>query len=84
MPIIASQIVKIDVNEDKSIKVLLLETFEKNKCIHLPSLSSNKDEMDQVRNIVKQLVGEKVIECDKDTCCISENYFDFVGKIKKL
>ena len=81
MPIIASQTVRIDVKEDKSIKVLLLEKFEKSKCVHIPSLSSDENEMDEVRDIVKQLVGEKVIECDKDTCCISDNYFNFVKKL---
>lgn len=84
MPIIASQTIKIDVKEDKSITVLLLEEFKKNKCIHLPSLSSDQDEMDKIRDTVKQLVGEKAIECDKDTCCISDNYFDFVEKLGGL
>lgn len=84
MPIITSQTIRIDVKKDKSITVLLLKKFEENKCIHLPSLSSNKDEMDKIRNVVKQLVGEKVIECDKDTCCISDNYFSFVKKLEEL
>lgn len=84
MPVIASQTIRIDVKEDKSIIVLLQEKFEKNKCIHLPSLSSDPDEMDKIRDTVKQLVGEKVIECDKDTCCISDNYFDFVKKLGGL
>jgi len=84
VPVIASQTIRIDVKEDKSIIVLLQEKFEKNKCIHLPSLSSDPDEMDKIRNTVKQLVGEKVIECDKDTCCISGNYFDFVKKLGGL
>lgn len=84
MPVIASETIKIDVKEDKSITVLLLERFKKSKCIHLPSLSLDQDEMDKVRDTVKQLVGEKVIECDKDTCCISENYFDFVEKLGGL
>ena len=29
------------------------------------------------------LVGEKAIECDKDTCCISNNYFDLVKKMRE-
>jgi hypothetical protein len=84
VPVIASQTIHIDVKEDKSVTVLLLKEFKKNKCIHLPSLSSDQDEMDKIRDTVKQLVGEKVIECDKDTCCISNTYFNFVDKIKKL
>lgn len=84
MPILASQTIKIDVKDDKSIKVLLLEKFEKSNCVHLPSLSSDKDELEEVRDVVRQLVGEKVIECDKDTCCISNNYFDFVEKLGGL
>lgn len=84
MPILASQIVGIDVKEDKSITVLLLERFKKNKCIHLPSLGLNQNEMSKLRDTVKQLVGEKAIECDNTTCCISDNYFNFVEKIRKL
>ena len=84
MPIIASQTIRIDVKDDKSITVLLLEEFKENKCIHLPSLSSDQDEMDKIRDTVKQLVGEKVIECERDTCCISDNYFDFVEKLGGL
>jgi len=84
VPVIASQTIKIDVNEDKSIKILLLEKFKKNKCVHLPSLDLNQDEMSEVRDTVKLLVGEKVIECDKDTCCISDNYFNLVEKLEGL
>lgn len=84
MPILASQTLKIDVKEDKSITVLLLEEFEKSKCVHLPSLSSDKDELDKVRDVVKQLVGEKIITCDEDTCCISDNYFNFVKKLEGM
>jgi len=84
VPIIASQTINIDVKEDKSITILLTEEFRKNKCIHLPSLSSDQGEMDKIRDVVKQLVGEKAIECNKDTCCISDNYFDFVSKLGGL
>lgn len=84
MPIIASQTIRIDIKKDKSVIILLEEEFKKNKCVHLPSLSSDQDEMDKIRDTVKMLVGEKVIECDKNTCCISDNYFNFVEKIGKL
>ena len=84
MPILASQTVRIDVKEDKSITVILLEKFKKSKCVHIPSLSLNQDEMEKVRDTVKLLVGEKAIVCDKDTCCISNNYFDFVKKMRGL
>lgn len=84
MPVLASQTVKIDVKEDKSIKVLLLEKFKKSNCVNLPSLSSDKDELMEARNVARQLVGEKVITCDDDTCCISDNYFNFVKKLGGL
>jgi len=84
LPVIASETIKIDVMKDKSIIVLLQKEFQKSKCIHLPSLSSNQDEMDKVRDVVKQLVGEKAIVCDKDTCCVSDNYFDFVERLGGL
>lgn len=82
MPVIASQTIQIDVKDDKSVIVLLKRKFKKNKCIHLLSLSSNQDEMDKIRDTVKQLVGEKAIVCDKDVCCISDGYFNFVEKLK--
>ena len=81
MPIIASETIQINVNEDKSITVRLMEEFNKSKCVHLPSLNLDQSEMDEVRDTVKQLVGEKAIKCDKDTCCISGNYFDFVERL---
>lgn len=84
MPIIASETINIDIKEDKSITVLLLEKFKRNKCVHLPSIISDQNEMNKVRDIVAQLVGEKAIVCDKDTCCVSENYFDFVEKLGGL
>ena len=84
MPIIASQTIRIDAKEDKSVIILLRDEFKENKCIHLPSLSSNQDEIDKIRDVVKQLVGEKAIECNKDTCCISDNYFNFVEKLGGL
>lgn len=84
MPIIASQTIRIDVTEDNKVKILLKDRFELNKCIHLPSLSSDQNEINQIRDVVKQLVGEKAIECDKDTCCISDNFFNFVKKLEGL
>lgn len=84
MPIIAEQTITIDVLEDNKIKILLRDKFKDNNCIHLASLSSNKDDMDKIRDVARQLVGEKAIECDKDTCCISNNYFDFVKKLGGL
>jgi len=84
LPVIASQSIQIDVKEDNSVIVLLENKFKKNKCLHLPSLSSDPDEMDKIRDVVKQLVGEKAIVCDKDTCCISDNYFNFVKKLGGL
>ena len=82
MPIIALETFQINVMEEGSIRVRLLEELSLNKCIHLPSIGFDKDEMDKVRDTVKRLVSEKAIECDKDTCCISKNYFDFVEKLK--
>ena len=84
MPIIASETFQINVMEEGSITVRLLEGLKLNKCINLSSLGFDKDEMDEVRDTVKQLVGEKAIECDKDTCCISDNYFDFVERLGGL
>lgn len=84
MPIIAEQTITINVLEDNKVKILLRDGFKDRNCIHLPSLGSNQDEIDKIRDVAKQLVGEKAIECDKDTCCISNNYFDFVKKLGGL
>lgn len=81
MPIIASQSFTINITEEEKIKILFRDNFKDSKCIHLPSLSSDQDDLDKIRNVAMQLVGEKAIECDKDTCCISNKYFDFVEKL---
>ena len=81
MPIIASQSFTINISEEEKIKILFQDNFKNSKCIHLPSLSSDPDDIDKIRNVAMQLVGEKAIECAKDTCCISNNYFDFVEKL---
>jgi len=79
--IIASQTFTINITEEDKIKILLQDNFNNSKCIHLPSLSSGQDDLDKIRNVAMQLVGEKAIECNKDTCCISDNYFNFVEKL---
>lgn len=84
MPIIASQTINIDVKKDKSIDVRFLEVLNQNRCVNLSSFTSTTDEKEQLRNIVKKLVGEKVIECDDNVCCISENYHSFVDKLRGL
>jgi len=81
VPIIASQLFTINVTEENKIKIFLIDKFKDSKCIHLPSLSSDQDDLDKIRSVAMQLVGEKAIECDKDTCCISNKYFDFVEKL---
>lgn len=81
MPVIASQTIKVDVKEDKTIQVILLKELKKSRCISLADMPVNVNNKQELYNIVKQLVGEKVITCDKDTCCISDNYFGFVKKM---
>lgn len=84
MPIIASQTVNINVKEDQTIQVLLLKQLRKSRCISLADLPIGDNDKEKLYNTVKQLVGEKVIACDGDTCCTSDEYFDFVDKMKGL
>lgn len=84
MPVIASQTIKVDVKEDKTIQVILLEELEKSRCIRLTDVPINADNKEEMYDVVRQLVGEKVITCDKDTCCVSENYFSFVQRMDGL
>lgn len=84
MPVIASQTIKVDVNEDRTIQVILLKELRKSRCIRLTDVPVDTDDKEKMYDVVRQLVGEKVITCDKDTCCISENYFDFVKKVGEL
>lgn len=84
MPIIASQTINIDVKEDRSIEIMFLEALSRNRCISLQSFVSTGTEKEQLHDMVKRLVGEKVIECDENVCCISENYHSFVDKLNGL
>lgn len=84
VPVIASQTINIDVKEDRSIEIKFLDELSHKKCINLHSFVSTGGEKEQLHDMVKRLVGEKVIECDNNVCCISENYYSFVDKLNRL
>lgn len=84
MPVIASQTIKIDVKEDETIQVILLKQLRSRRCVRLADVPVGTDDKEQLYDVVRQLVGEKAIVCDKNTCCVSDNYFDFVEKLGGL
>lgn len=86
MPIIASETIHINALEDNTIKIQFLKDIHQNRCINLPTYTSDKTDKEKIHDVVRQLVGEKAISCDRETgtCCISEKYFDFVDKMKGL
>jgi len=84
MPIIASATIPINVKEDHTIELLFLEELSRKRCINIQAYATVNNEKKQLYDVVKKLVGEQVIECTEDTCCIAENYYDLVSKIKGL
>jgi len=86
VPIIASETLHIDALEDNTIQIQFLNDLNHKRCIKLSSYTSDPDEKGKIYDLVKQLVGEKAINCDRKTgtCCISEEYFNFVDKMNEL
>lgn len=84
MPIIATEIVHINVNKDRSIKIKFLNDLSRKKCIHIPTYTSKNPNSSAVYDLVAQLVGEKAINCNQGTCCIVEDYYVFVDKLAQI
>ena len=82
MPIVDQQLIQVYGNKDLSIN--FLEELGHKKCVNLHSFVSTGGEKEQLHDMVKRLVGEKVIECDENICCISENYYSFVDKLNNM
>lgn len=88
MPVIASATFSINVGEDHSVELLFLDEINQCGCVNILDASMQLDvPLDELKDTVEQLVGQKKIACDKDhvICCMDKEHFDkFAQKLKAL
>jgi hypothetical protein len=85
MPVIASATIPINVKEDHTIELLFLDEVKRCGCVEILSASSHLGvPLDELKDTIAKLVGDKTIECDDNKCCISKSYHNLVHNLNKL